>query len=194
MLKKNRVAALAGLAMACAGSAAHAQLTASATISSQQLSANSYEYFINVKNTGSESIDAFWYGWFPGYDLLGTVPTSISSPNTWSDSVQQEASFSGSASVLWQSSTTPLAAGASLGGFNFITADPPSLVEGTSPVFGFPTEYSYIYNGFPNANGSGGALVVAQTVVPEPTSLVLLAGPMAWMLRRKRPPGPPGRR
>jgi hypothetical protein len=186
MLKRNRVCALAGLAMACAGSAAYGQLSANVTISSQQLSANSYEYFVSMKNTGTENIDALWYAWLPGYDLLGTVPTSVSSPSNWGETNEQEASFNGSASVLWQSSTAPLGVGQTISGFNFISSDPPSLVQGSSPVFGFPAEYAYIYNGVADPGGVGGSLVIAQTAVPEPTSLMLVAGPMVLMLRRKR--------
>ncbi len=190
MHRKYRAAALAGLVMACAGSAARAQLSAQVTIQAQQLSPTSYEYFVTMKNTSpTASIDALWYGWLPGYDLLGTVPTSSSSPANWGETNEQEASFSGSSSVLWQTSTSPLAPGQTLSGFTFTTSDPPSLVQGSSPVFGFPTEYSYIYNGVADPSGIGGALVIAQTgaaITPEPTSLMLVAGPIVWMLRRKR--------
>jgi hypothetical protein len=190
MLKRNAICALVGLAMAWVGSAAYGQLSAAVTISAQQLSANSYDYSVSMKNTSATtSIDALWYAWLPGYDLLTTVPTSISSPAGWGDTVEQEAFNGSSASILWQNATTPLAPGQTLSGFNFITSDPPSVVQGSSTVFGLPTEYAYIYNGVAAASGVGGSLVIAQTVaapLPEPTSLALVAGPMAWMMRRKR--------
>lgn len=190
MLKRNAICALVGLAMAWVGSSAYGQLSAAVTISAQQLSANSYDYSVTMKNTSATtSIDALWYAWLPGYDLLTTVPTTISSPAGWGDTVEQEAFSGTTASILWQNATTPLAPGQTLGGFNFITSDPPSVVEGASTVFGLPTEYAYIYSGVADPDGAGGGLIIAQTVappVPEPTSLALVAGPMAWMLRRKR--------
>jgi hypothetical protein len=185
MLKRNAICALVGLAMAWVGSAAMGQVSATATLYSQQLSPNSYEYFITLNNTGTVPLETFWFSWIPGYDLLPSVPTSVSSPGTWGDSIQQEASINGSASIQWVNATTPLAGGQSLSGFNFITQDAPALING-SPVI-LPAEYSYVYTGIGEL-GTPGFLSV-QTVaapLPEPTSLALVAGPMAWMLRRKR--------
>ena len=48
--------------------AARAGLSASATISDQQVGPNSYKYSLTLTNSATSTVSAasFWFGWFPG--------------------------------------------------------------------------------------------------------------------------------
>jgi hypothetical protein len=184
-MKRNAICGLVGLAMAWVGSAAMGQVSATATLYSQQLSPTSYEYFVTLNNTGSVPLETFWFSWIPGYDLLPSTPSTVISPGTWGETIQKEGINGTTASIQWVNAGAPLAGGQSLSGFDFITSDPPSVINGTD--FGLPVEYSYVYTGV-GETGTPGFLSV-QTVaapLPEPTSLALVAAPLAWMMRRKR--------
>src|SRR5205807_6570362 len=60
-----------------------ATITASATVSSQQLGPASYEYSLILKNTGTTPISTFWFAWEPFYDYLPSKLTSASGPAGW---------------------------------------------------------------------------------------------------------------
>ena len=162
--------------------AALGALGASATLTSQQLGPTSYEYDITLTDTGTTPIGTFWFGWIPGYDLLPSAPTSVSSPSGWTGVPMHEGI--GVDSVQWVNATTPLQPGQSLSGFTFDSPDTPAAISHVSSFFGEPVEESYVYIGAPETDP--GFALRATTVVPEPASLVLLAGPATLLLRRKR--------
>lgn len=160
---------------------AEAGITASSTISSQQLGPNSYQYSLSLTNTGTTPIGTFWFGWVPGYDLLPNAPTSVSSPAGWSGG--EVADYYGVGSVQWVTTSSPLQPGHTLSSFEFTSPDAPSALEGTS--FGLPVKYSYVYIGAPETDP--GFLLTAQTAsVPEPASLFSLAAGAALVLCRPR--------
>ncbi len=160
----------------------HAAITASATLSSQQLGPNSYEYSLILNNTGTTPISTFWFAWEPFYDYLPSNPSSASAPAGWNGSPVADG-FYGGYSVEWTTTTSPLAAGASLSGFKFDTSDPPSVINGISPQFPFrPVETSWVYQGLSQADP--GYRFATTTVVPEPSLALLL--PLSLLLRRRR--------
>lgn len=182
-MKPRMLAGLAAvLVLSYWQTAAFGALSASATLTSQQLGPNSYEYDLTLTDTGSTPIGTFWFAWIPGYDLLRSSPTSISSPPGWTGSAQHEAI--GVDSVQWVNSASPLQPGHSLTGFKFDSPDTPAKISGVSSFFGLPVEESYVYIGAPETDP--GFALRAATIVPEPASLVLLAGPAALLLRRNR--------
>ncbi len=69
--------------MLAGASFAHATVSATVTIASQQLGPNSYRYFYTFTNTGTTAIESMWMGWVPGYDLLASHPTSVTGPTNW---------------------------------------------------------------------------------------------------------------
>ena len=183
MHKRIVVAACAVLALTCWQRLAYADLGASATLTSQQLGPNSYQYSLTLTDTGTTPIGTFWFSWIPGYDLLPSSPTSISSPTGWTGSAQHEGI--GVDSAQWVTTASPLQPGQSLSGFKFDSPDSPAKISGVSSLLGLPVEESYVYIGAPETD-PGFALRVA-TIVPEPASLVLLTGPATLLLlRRKR--------
>ena len=159
---------------------AAASIGASATISSQQLGPSSYQYSLSLTNTGTTPIGTYWFGWIPGYDLLPSAPTTVSSPAGWSGG--QAADYYGVGSVQWVTNSSPLQPGHTLSGFQFTSPDSPSALNGTS--FGLPVKDSYVYIGAPETDP--GFFFQAQTVsVPEPASLFSLAAGAALLLCRR---------
>jgi len=159
-----------------------AATSASATISSQQLGPNSYEYSLILNNTGTTPISTFWFAWEPFYDYLPSNPSSAAGPAGWSGSPQADGIYGGY-SVEWTTTSAPLAAGASLAGFKFDTSDPPSVISGISPIIpNRPVETSWVYQGASQADP--GFRFTTTAAVPEPSLALLL--PVALLFRRRR--------
>ncbi len=159
-----------------------AATSASATISSQQLGPNSYEYSLLLNNTGTTPISTFWFAWEPFYDYLPSNPSSAAGPSGWTGSPVADG-FYGGYSVEWTTTTSPLAAGASLSGFKFDTSDPPSVINGISPQFPFhPVESSWVYQGASQADA--GYHFNTTAAVPEPSLALLL--PLSLLFCRRR--------
>jgi hypothetical protein len=160
-------------------------ISASASYTSQALGANSFEYALDLHNTGSTPIGTFWFGWIPNYDFLPSAPTAITSPAGWTGTTVQDG-FLGGYSIEW-SATTPLAAGQTLTGFKFDTPDAPAVINGTSNFAGFPVRTSYVYIGASQTDP--GAQFTATVATPEPSSIALLAmssGMLLWRRRRSQ--------
>ena len=159
-----------------------AGISASATISPEQLAPNSYQYSLTLTNTGTTPIETFWFAWIPAYDLLPSNPTSFSSPSGWTGKNAPD-SF-GVASAQWVTTQNPLEPGHSLSGFVFDSPDSPSVINGTSAFFGLPVKQSYVYIGAPETDP--GFALVPTTVTPEPSALGLLLIPAGLIFRRQR--------
>jgi hypothetical protein len=161
-------------------------ISASATLTSQPLGANAYEYSLDLHNTGSTNIGTFWFAWIPNYDFLPSAPTAVSAPAGWTGATVQDG-FLGGYSIEW-SATTPLAAGQTLSGFTFDTADAPEVINGISNFAGFPVRTSYVYIGASQTDP--GSQFTATVVTPEPSTIALLAlGCGILFTRRRRPIG-----
>jgi len=159
-----------------------AAITASATLTSKQLAANSYEYSLILNNTGTTNISTLWFAWEPFYDYLPSLPSGAPAPTGWIGSAVQDG-FYGGYSVEWTTTSSPLAPASSLSGFKFTSSDPPSVINGISPIFpNRPVETSWVYIGASQADP--GYRFSTTTVVPEP-ALMLLA-PLSLLLRRRR--------
>ena len=175
---------LAAAALAVASwQRAEGAIRASATLTSEQLGANSYQYSLTLTNNGTTPIGTYWFAWLPFYDLLPSEPTQIGSPTGWNGIPAPD--YYGVASVQWVNTATPLQPGKSLSGFTFDSPDSPSVISGKSFFAGYPVETSYVYMGAPQAPGDPGFSFTTATVVPEPTGIALLM-PAALLLRRRR--------
>jgi len=161
------LAVAAGLAASTVSS--HAQ-GALATISEVTGIGGNFDYTLILQNTGSQSLNSFWYGWTPGVFNLPSVPTSAAnSSHGWVVTIAGN-------SIEWQN-----------------TASAPALAAGQSDMFTFdstsslaaitttPSGQSVAFttdNIQFNAGVSGQSTpVFAPTIVavPEPSSMGLLA-------------------
>jgi hypothetical protein len=111
----------AGLAAATVSTRAQ---SATATISGVA-AGNSYDYTITLKNTGSKSLNSFWYGWTIIGNNLSSDPTNAGNSLGWVNELSGN-------SIMWiNSSGTALAPGDSAT-FTFVSITSPSAIT-TSP-------------------------------------------------------------
>jgi hypothetical protein len=157
-------AVAAGLAASTAPS--HAQ-GAIATISDVP-AGSAFDYTIILQNTGSTSLNSFWYGWTTSGNNLpvGHNPTSAGNSLGWANILDGN-------SIEWENSSgTALAPGQS-GTFTFASTATPSAI--TAPPSGDSVAY---VNGitFTQNNPGDSTPVFAPTLVaaPEPSSVSLL--------------------
>jgi hypothetical protein len=184
------------LSVVAACAEAHAQESASGIInevSTQGSGASqTFTYDIALTNTGPINIETFWYAWIPPdniYDFLKSKPTSETSPTGWTANLEGLNNGRDDSSIQWVTTADPLTPGSTLN-FGFTTPDNFATVTGASPDFGFPTGYSYVYSGAPEAD-NGGFFNVAAGSVPEPASFSIIAlASSAVLTRRRRSPVP----
>ena len=160
------------VAIAASAAIAHAgPLSASATISADQVSPGVYDYSIDLTNTGTTTIGTFWFSWVPGAGFLSVTPSSVWSPSNWSDALTN-----GGASIQWTASSSSdyLQPGWSLSGFGFESTETPAELlldyTGSGTGSGDPVLTSTIYIGAPFSSDPG-IFVVSET--PEPGTLLL---------------------
>jgi hypothetical protein len=116
---------------------AQGTLSAAATITETGMVGNAYEYSLTLTNTGSNPINAFWYGWTIGSFNLPSVPTSIVPPTGWTATTSSD-------SVQFGNSTGSAIAPGSTGTFTFeSTSSPSAMTTGTHE--GDPTGQSVAY-------------------------------------------------
>lgn len=174
------LALAAGLAVSAVN--AHAQITptvapvaASAQITAQPMTGGIYTYTVALDNTGSSSLETFWFAWnTDGHDYMTAGPTSISQPSGWTDSVtiDYNPSYGYNYGIQFTTSTTPLASGGTLD-FSFDSTLTPTQMAGNNPTFGVPVATSFVSTG-PGFTGTDYGPFTAR-VVPEPCSLALFA-------------------
>ena len=157
-------AVAAGLAASIAS--VHAQ-GAMATISDVP-AGSAFDYTVILQNTGSTSLNSFWYGWTTSGNNLpvGHNPTTAANTLGWADTLDGN-------SIEWVNSTgTTLAPGQS-GTFTFVSTATPSAIT-TSPS---GESVAYV-NGitFTENNPGDSTPVFSPTLVaaPEPSAVSLL--------------------
>ncbi len=147
----------------------HASLTATATVTATQTTANTYDYTIALHNTGDTTIGTFWFSWVPGAGFLSAVPSAVNSPAGWT-----EKQTNSGAGIQWTTSSSLLAANASLSGFEFFSTETPTLLASsftTASGVTDPAAVFFVYQGAPLV-GSG-FQATANVVTPEPSSVWL---------------------
>jgi PEP-CTERM motif len=156
-------------------------VSATADITAHPAAGGTYDYSITLHNTGEQPLTEFWFAWYTysyppyytyNYDLLPSQPGNVQAPAGWSPYVIGTGGASDGYSIDFTTST-PLAAGSSLGGFMFTSTDSPSTLAAPSPYYyGY---YSADYSYAAGLEGAYGELQPSVTTVPEPATLVLLA-------------------
>jgi hypothetical protein len=162
------LAVTAGLAASTVCSQAQ---SATATISDVAAGGGVFDYTITLHNTGTTSLDSFWYAWTLNGNNLSTAITTPGSSLGWIDTALE-----GNTSISWEgNSGNTLAVGQSAT-FTFDSTETPSAIT-TSPS---GESVAYVNGTGPNTfgqNSPGSASpVFSPTLVaaPEPSSLGLL--------------------
>ena len=175
---QRRSLGLAAVAIACACAAvpAAASEAASATFASTQLSPTSWQYSLTLNDTGTTNLGTFWFGWVPGKDFMATAPSGIADPTGWT-AITTHGSAADGYAIQWKAGAGALLApGQSLSGFMFDSSMSPAEMEGDSPFFpGTPVTTTFVYQGAPFSDAGVKFLVTPAAVVPEPSSLALMA-------------------
>jgi hypothetical protein len=163
-------------------SGALAQTTATGVITLLSTNGTTNNYDIDLDNTGSTGIQTFWFAWVPGLNFMPDMPTGISQPTGWTETITGNAA---GYAIQWKTSGG-LASGTSLDGFQFTSIDSLTTLEGNSQ--GHPILTSFVYSGQP-LSGTSDQFVV--TPAPEPGSWITLAGLaiVGTAVRRRRVAG-----
>jgi len=133
-----------------------------------------YHYDINVTDTGTTNIGTFWFAWVPGADFLPSVPSAVSNPTGWGNTLTGSENSTDGTAIEWVATSHAITPGNSLGGFDFTTTDSPAVLAGMSPSH--PTEattISFVYGGQPFSDAGFQLLATPPaTTVASKTSLV----------------------
>jgi hypothetical protein len=108
---------------------------ASFSINAIQVGAASYQYTIDITDTGSGPIGTFWFAWVPGAGYLPDLP-QFAAPEGWRGMVTNGAPPADGYSIQWvaESAGDALQPGQSLSGFTFTSAISPSTLFGLSAI------------------------------------------------------------
>lgn len=157
------LAVAAGLATSTVSSSGQ---SATATISDVAAGGGNFDYTITLKNTGTQSLNSFWYGWTQSGNNLPSDPTSAANSLGWANDLSGN-------SIMWENSSgTALGAG-QLATFTFVSSSTLSAIT-TSP-----SGESVAYVGgidFSQGQAGDSTAMFSPSIapVPEPSSLGLL--------------------
>jgi hypothetical protein len=183
-LTANRFAPALAVAAGLAASTVSSQAQgAMATISDMAAGDGVFDYTITLKNTGTTSLDSFWYAWTLNGNNLSTAITTSGSSLGWIDTALE-----GNTSISWEGNSGAALAVGQSATFTFDSTETPSAIT-TSPS---GESVVYVSATGPNTfgqNSPGSASpVFSPTLVPapEPSSMGLAAaGALVLAVARK---------
>jgi hypothetical protein len=162
------LAVAAGLAASTVSSQAQ---SATATISDVAAGGGVFDYTIKLQNTGTTSLDSFWYAWTLSGNNLSTAISNPGSSLGWVDTALE-----GNTSISWEGNSGDALAEGQSATFTFDSTETPSAIT-TSPS---GESVAYVNGTGPSTfeqNDPGVASpVFSPTLVaaPEPSSVSLL--------------------
>jgi hypothetical protein len=165
-----RVALAIAAALAASNISSHAQ-SATATISDVAAGGGVFDYTIILRNTGTTSLDAFWYAWTLGGNNLTAAASNPGSSLGWVDTALE-----GNTSISWEGNSGDALAQGQSATFTFDSTETPTAITAS----GSGNSVVYVSGTGPNTfgqNSPGSASpVFAPTLVavPEPSSVSLL--------------------
>jgi hypothetical protein len=172
-LTANRFALALAVAAGLAASTVSSQAQgAVATISGVAAGGGVFDYTITLYNTGTTSLDSFWYAWTQSGNNLSAAITTPGSSLGWTD-----AALEGNTSISWEGNSGDALAVGQSATFTFDSTETPSAIT-TSPS---GESVVYVNGTGPNTfgqNSPGSASpVFSPTLVPapEPSTMGLVA-------------------
>lgn len=167
-----RLTLVVAAALAASTVSSRAQ-SATATIVGVAAGGGAFDYTVTLHNTGSTSLNAFWYGWTLSGNNLPSDPTSAANSSGWANTLDAN-------SIMWQNNSgTPLAAGGSAT-FTFVDTSTPAAIT-TSPS---GESVAYVNSIGINQGQAGVSTPVFSPVLqpaPEPSTLAILAMGLAGL-------------
>jgi hypothetical protein len=169
---KSLIIPLSLAAMLAASTLSSFAQDATATISDVAAGGGVFDYTITLQNTGSTSLDSFWYAWtLSGNNLTADISNPGSSLG-WVDTA-----IEGNTSISWEGNSSDALAPSQSATFTFDSTETPTAIT-TSPS---GKSVAYVSGTGPSTfdqNDPGVATPVFSPTltVPEPSSLTLLAG------------------
>jgi hypothetical protein len=140
-----------------------------------------YTYDISLKDTGTQDIGTFWFGWQPEEDFLKSVPTGIVSPLGWSPSLTGSGNSTDGSAIEWTASGFyTQTAGQTVDGFQFSSSDSPAVLAGDSPTHpGTPMLTSETYEGAAFSAGAFEFVATAPATTAASTTTLVSSSPTA---------------
>jgi len=146
-----------------------------------------YDYDIHLTNTGATGIQTLWYAWIPGQSYLPSTPVATSAPAGWTQNLITHSGATDGFGIRWQTTTTPLAAGASLSGFKFTSSADPLTLAGNSLFHANPpVGTTFVFTGTAVSIPDSFQFVINPSPVPEPATIAALAVGIPVLLRRRK--------
>ncbi|HTV43350.1 MAG TPA: hypothetical protein VMF08_22500 [Candidatus Sulfotelmatobacter sp.] len=177
-LKSFSIGFVTAAGLATSAISAHAQ-DAMATISDTAAGGGVFDYTITLFNTGTTSLDSFWYAWTASDDgNLTTAPSNPGSSLGWAD-----VGFDSSTSIAWEGNSGDALAAGKSATFTFTSTETPSAIT-TSPS---GESVAYVGNIDFSQGSPGDSTGVFSPVLqaaPEPSLLGLISvGLFAFLSR-----------
>lgn len=166
------------LARSTSSESATAQMTLTSTTGTP--ASPVYHYDIQVTDTGTTNIGTFWFAWVPGEDFLPSVPSAISNPTGWGNTLTGSENSSDGTAIEWIATSNAITPGNSLGGFDFTTTDSPAVLAGMAPSH--PTEVttvSFVYAGGPFSDAGYQFVVTPPVTTTASTTSLVSSAPSA---------------
>ena len=157
------VVAVAGFAASTASS--QATVSASATISDTAVSGG-FDYSITLMNTGTSSLESWWYGWIQFENDLPSVPSSAANSLGWANSVDGN-------SIQWGTAGDTALTPGNSATFTFFSTSTPTAI--TTAPSGESVAYTGGITATQGAADSTGIFSPVLVASPEPSSIALLA-------------------
>jgi hypothetical protein len=177
------LALAAGLAASTISSQAQGAV---ATISDVAAGGGVFDYTITLQNTGTTTLDSFWYAWTKSGNNLSSAASNPGSSLGWVDT-----GLTGNTSISWEGNAGDALAPGNSATFTFDSTETPTAI--TTPPAG--ESVAYVSGTGPNTFGqnqpgaSTPVFAPSLAVVPEPSSLGLFtvgAVVLAWAFELRR--------
>ncbi len=147
----------------------------SATISSTQLNSTTWKYDVVLDDLGTTKLGTFWLAWVPGENFMPSNPTNIASPTSWTANITGGGSGDGYAIQWIAGAGGALTAGNILAGFSFESTTSPTIMAGSSSLYGQPILTSFVYSGAPFSDGGFQFQTQVASAPPTPPTVSINA-------------------